>query len=66
MLRLFEKKIVLDVKAKYLLLETNMRGMETKLQRFGEVVRGGKTVLWGLHPLPHLTRQSDAYNLNGA
>ena len=30
MLRLFEEKNVVDVKAKYLLLETKMRGMETE------------------------------------
>ena len=47
MLRLFEKNVV-DVKAKYLLLETKMRDMETEWWRLGKVARGVEMVLRGL------------------
>ena len=45
MLRLFEKKrVLMDVKAKYFLLETKIRNVETKLWRLGDLGRGAETV----------------------
>ena len=46
MVRLFE--ILFNVKAKYIFVETKMRGMKTAWRRLGEASRGTETVLHGL------------------
>ena len=48
MLRFFEKKICVDVKAEYFLLETKMRRVETEWRRLGDVAIGTETVSRGL------------------
>jgi len=39
---------LVDVKAKYFLLETKMQGMKTEGGSFRNIARGTETVLWGL------------------
>ena len=49
MLRFFEKKrFLVDVKAKYFLLETKMWDVETEWRRLSDLARGTETVSRGL------------------
>ena len=43
-----KKRLLVDVKAKYFLLKTKMRGVETEWRRLGDEVRGTETVFLGL------------------
>ena len=57
MLRLFVKNFFfVNVKAKYLFVETKMQGMDTEKQRLGEAARGAETVSRGLEAILRILR----------
>ena len=58
MFKLFETKkfFCVDVNAKYNLLETIIRGMETEWRRLGEAARGAETVSRGLEGILRIRR----------
>ena len=57
MLRFFEKKrFLVDLKAKYYLLETKMLGVETEWLRLGDIARGTEVGLQGLDVILQICR----------
>ena len=56
MLKFFKKRFLVIVKAKYFLMETKMRGVETEWRRLGDVAKGTETVSRGLEVILQIWR----------